>query len=393
MTEDTRHWSCYTTPPARSLEIFEDARPCCPVARSSEHDGFYMLLKYADVKNAMMDNQTFSSEPQVLRPMLPRKPIPALEMDPPRHGTWRALFSAAITAKTPREMEPFVRSDINAHIDAFIEKSACDIVAELAEPVPAETICRLVGIDDALVPAVRKAAIEMFAAQGDPEEFGRKQAAFAAVTVTEIHERRARPREDYLTRLANMEVEGRRLDDNDFVVLLAAFLGAGHHSTTSAMASLINEVFSRPAVRDLLRNEPGKIPLAVEETLRLRPPFFGFFRRATKPVSISCTEIPQGCDVYMGWAAANRDPTAFEAPTDFKMQRPQNRHLTFGYGIHSCPGSALARMELRVLLEELLRRTPDLKIQTDAPAYQFGGGDYSYLPALEVAFTAGVREA
>ena len=393
MTEDTRHWSCYTTPPARSLEIFEDARPRCPVAHSGEHDGFYMLLKYADVKNAMADNQTFSSEPQVLRPMLPRKPIPALEMDPPRHGTWRALFSAAITAKTPREMEPFVRSDINAHIDAFIEKGACDIVAELAEPVPAETICRLVGIDDALVPAVRKAAIEMFAAQGDPEEFGRKQAAFAAVSVTEIHERRARPREDYLTRLANTEVEGRRLDDNDFVVLLAAFLGAGHHSTTSAMASLINEVFSRPAVRDLLRNEPGKIPLAVEETLRLRPPFFGFFRRATKPVSISGTEIPQGCDVYMGWAAANRDPTAFEAPTEFNMQRPQNRHLTFGYGIHSCPGSALARMELRVLLEELLRRTPDLKVHTDAPVYQFGGGDYSYLPALAVTFTAGVREA
>jgi len=393
MTEDTRQWSCYTTPPARSLEIFEDARPRCPVAHSSEHDGFYMLLKYADVKNAMADNQTFSSQPQVLRPMLPRKPIPALEMDPPRHGTWRALFSAAITAKTPREMEPFVRSDINAHIDAFIEKGACDIVAELAEPVPAETICRLVGIDGALVPAVRKAAIEMFAAQGDPGEFARKQAAFAAVTVTEIHERRARPREDYLTRLANTEVEGRLLDDNDFVVLLAAFLGAGHHSTTSAMASLINEVFSRPAVRDLLRNEPGTIPLAVEETLRLRPPFFGFFRRATKPVSISGTEIPQGCDVYMGWAAANRDPAAFEAPTDFNMQRPQNRHLTFGYGIHSCPGSALARMELRILLEELLRRTPDLKVQTDAPLYQFGGGDYSFLPALAVTFTAGVREA
>src|SRR3984885_12376371 len=333
MTEDALRWSCYTTPPARSLEIFEEARARCPVARSSEHEGFYMLLQHADVKRAMGDHQTYSSEPQVLRPMLPRKAIPALEMDPPRHGTWRALFSGAMTAKTPREMEPFVRADINAHIDTFIERGACDIVAELAEPVPAETICRLVGIDDALVPAVRKTAIEMFAAQGDPEEFARKQAAFAAVTVTEVHERRSRQREDYLTRLANTEVEGRRLDDNDFVVLLASFLGAGHHSTTSAMASLINEVFSRPAVRDLLRNEPGKIPLAVEETLRLRPPFFGFFRRATRPVSISGTEIPQGCDVYMGCAAANRDPTAFEAPTEFNIQRPQNRHLTFGYGI------------------------------------------------------------
>ena len=79
-------------------------------------------------------------------------------------------------------------------------------------------------------------------------------------------------------------------------------------------------------------------------------------------------------------------------PADFKIQRPQNRHLTFGYGIHSCPGAALARMELRVLLEELLRRMPELKVQNDAPAYQFGGGDYSYLPAREVTFAAGKRE-
>ena len=289
-------------------------------------------------------------------------------------------------------MEPFVRSAVNSHIDDIIEKGACDIVSDLAEPVPAGTICRLVGIDDGLVPAVRRAAIEMFAAQGNPDEFGRKQAAFAAVTVTEIRDRRARPREDYLTRLAQVEVEGRRLDDNDFVVLVAAFLGAGHHSTTSAMASLINEVFSRPIVRDSLLSEPRNIPLAVEETLRLRPPFFGFFRRATKPVSISGTDIPNGCDVYMGWAAANRDPAAFEVPAEFKIQRSQNRHLTFGYGIHSCPGSALARMELRVLLEEVLRRTPDLKVETDPPVYQFGGGDYSYLPALGVTFAPGIRE-
>ena len=199
-----------------------------------------MLMNYSDVKSAMTDYRTFSSEPQVLRPMLPRKPIPALEMDPPRHSTWRAISSSAITAKTPETMEPLVRADMNLHIDTFIEKGVCDIVAELAEPVPAETICRLVGIDDALVPEVRKTALAMFAAQGDPEEFARKQAAFAEVTVPEVHDRRVRPRNDFLTHLATAEVEGRRLDDNDYVVLLAAFLGAGHHSTTSAMASLIN---------------------------------------------------------------------------------------------------------------------------------------------------------
>jgi cytochrome P450 len=351
-----------------------------------------MLLNYRDVRAAMIDHRTYSSEPQVLRPMLPRKPIPALDMDPPRHGAWRAIFSGAISAKTPEAMQPFVREDIDRHIDGFIERGHCDIVAELAEPVPAETICRIVGVDDALVPQVRKAALAMFAAQGDPEEFARRQADFGALTVGEVHARRAHPREDYLTHLSTVEVEGRPLDDADYVGLMAAFLGAGHHSTTSAMASLIYEVFSRPALRDSLRDEPARIIVAVEETLRLHPPFFGFFRRTTRPVQVAGTDIPARCDIYMGWAAANRDPTVFDQPVDFRLDRPHERHLTFGFGIHTCPGAALARMELRVLLEQLLTRLPDLRIEGGAPAYRFGGGDYSFLPQLHVAFAPRPRE-
>jgi cytochrome P450 len=151
--QETGPWSCYTTSPQRSLEIFEEARAQCPVAHSQEHNGFYLLLNDADVKRAMADHKTFSSVPQVLRP---------------------------------------------------------DLVHELAEPVPAETICRLVGIDDALVPKVRAAALAMFAAQGNPDEFGRRQAVFAALTLPEVHGRRTRPRDDYLTRLATFDIEGRR---------------------------------------------------------------------------------------------------------------------------------------------------------------------------------------
>jgi cytochrome P450 len=388
----TRHWSCYTTSPADSLEVFESARRECPVAHSREHGGFFLFLGYDDIKTAMSDHGTFSSQPQVLRPMLPRPPIPALEMDPPRHGTWRAVFNRAITPKTPRLMEPFVRADIGRHIDGFIERGFCDLVQELTEAVPAEAICRLVGVDAELVPIVRERAIAMFAAMGNPEEFGRKQADFAAVTVSEVHRRRTHPRDDFLTELASMEIEGRRLDDNDYVVLLAALLGAGHHSTTSAMSSLVLEVFSRPEIRDAMIADPSRIPVAVEEVLRLRPPFFGFFRRTTRATEVGGIVIPAGQDVYMGWAAGNRDPQAFEAPTDFRLNRTQNRHLTFGWGIHTCPGASLARMEMRVLLEELLRRTPDLRIVADSPEFLFGGGDYAYVARLPVAFTPGARE-
>lgn len=385
LSEHMRDWSCYTTQPAETLARIEAARSRCPVAHSDEHDGFYMLLDYADLRKSMADFRTFSSEPQVLRPMLPRKPIPALEMDPPRHSAWRAIFSSAVKPETPAAMAPFIRQDIRQHIERIRAMDQCDIVHELTEPVPAETICHLMGVDGANVPAIRDAAIAMFDAQGDPEEFGRRQAIFGELTVREVHARRAQPRDDFLTSLADVEVEGRRLDDNDYVVLLAAFLGAGHHSTTSAMTSLIREVFSRPDMVARLRAEPDLIDPVIEETLRLRPPFFGFYRRTTRDVEVAGVPIAAGNDVYMGWAAANRDPKQFDNPEVFDADRPACRHFSFGFGIHICPGAALARMELRVLLEELLETLPALRIVGDVPDYKFGGGDYATIPSLIVA--------
>lgn len=378
-------WSCYTATPAETLALFETARGC-PVAHSEAHDGFTMLLDYKSVRKAMADHRRFSSEPQVLRPMLPRKPVPALEMDPPRHSGWRAIFNAALPPGTAERMEDFIRTDIRRHLARIGPLGQCDIVAEVCEPVPAETVCHLMGVDDDKVPAIRKAAIAMFEAQGDPNLFGERQAAFGALTLPEVHARRAKPRDDYLTRLAEVEVEGRKLDDDDYVVLFAAFLGAGHHSTTSAMASLVWAVFSDPALRSRIDADRNLITRAVEEALRLYPPFFGFFRRATCPVEVNGVTLPAEGDVYMGWAAANRDPGEFDNPGRFDIDRPNLRHLSFGFGIHSCPGAALARMELKVLLGELLDNLPDLKIDGPAPVWEFGGGDYNAIHALSVTY-------
>jgi cytochrome P450 len=283
-------------------------------------------------------------------------------------------------------MEPQVRADVNRHIDAFIGRGSAELIADLAEPVPAEAVCHLVGVDEELVPTVRELAIQMFAAMGEPEEFGRRQAEFGKVTVGEVHKRQEEPRDDFLTYLANVEVEGRKLDDDDYVVLLAAFLGAGHHSTTSAMSSLVYEVFSSAEMRAKLTADPDAIPTAVEEALRLHPPFYGFFRRATEDTEVEGVAIPEGRDVYMGWAAANRDPAVFPEPSEFRLDRGRNRHMSFGFGVHACPGAPLARMELRVVIEELLRRIPDLKIEIDEPKYEFGGGDYAFMVELPISF-------
>jgi cytochrome P450 len=298
-----------------------------------------------------------------------------------------------VTPHVVSVLEPLIRNDVGRHIDGFIECGNADLVKELAEPIPAEAICRLVGVDDERVVEVRDRAIAMFAAQGDPQEFARRQAEFAEVAVGAVRQRQRDPRDDYLTYLSAVEVEGRTLGDDDFVAILTGFLGAGHHTTTSALSTLIYQVFSNDAVRDQVASDPARVvPIAVEEALRLCPPFFGFFRRATTSTAVGGVEIPEGSDVYLGWASANRDPQVFGDPDEFRLDRGRNRHLTFGSGIHTCPGAPLARLELRIVLEELLRRAPDLTVELSDPGYAFSGGDYVHMPTLPVRFTPGSRE-
>ncbi|WP_433709295.1 cytochrome P450 [Nocardia sp. CA-084685] len=393
LDEEIGGLSSHTTTPKRALELFDAARSRCPVAHSDEHGGFHILLEYDVVKRGTSDHKLFSSEPQVLRPILPRNSFAALEMDEPRHKEWRVLFDQAVTPHIVSVLEPLVRADINKRIDGFIERGTADLVEELAETIPADAICRLVGIEDELVPEVRNRAAAMLGAQGDPAEFNRRRAEFAEITLAQVHDRKTTPRDDYLTYLSNIEVEGRSLEDDDYVALFTGFLGAGHHTTTSAMSSLIHDVFSDNDIRARIAADPKRlIPIAVEESLRLRPPFFGFFRRATADTQLAGVDIREGSDVYLGWASANRDPAVFANPCEFRLDRGRNRHLTFGSGVHTCPGASLARMELRVLLEEVLRRLPDLSLEIAEADYEFSGGDYVHMGRLPVRFTPGTVE-
>ncbi|MBS1676267.1 MAG: cytochrome P450 [Actinobacteria bacterium] len=395
VVEGFSRYSCYTTEPDRAMELFEAARKGgCPVAHSDEFDGYFMLLGYDDVKKGMADTGLFSSTPQVLRPLVPKPPVPGLEMDPPQHKEWRQLFNTAVTPTSVGAMEPGVRADVDARIDNFIARGSADLVTELADTIPADTICRLVGVKDENVVEIREKAMAFMAAGADPDEFMRLLGEFAEVAIGEMHNREAEPQDDYLTYLTTIQVEGRDLGDDDYLGLVTSFLGAGHHSTTSAMSSLIYEVFRDPEVRDQLLADPETmIPVAIEEALRLHPPFYGFFRRATEDAEVAGVGIPEGSDVYMGWASANRDPEVFPEPTEFRLDRGRNRHLTFGFGVHTCPGAALARMELRVVVEQLLKRLPDLEIAVEEPKYVFqSGGDYAHIVTLPVTFEPRVGE-
>jgi len=153
------------------------------------------------------------------------------------------------------------------------------------------------------------------------------------------------------------------------------------------MASLFDEVLSRPDVRAELLADPSLVPRAIEETLRLRPPIFGFYRNVTTRVTVRETSIEAGESVFMAWAAANRDPEQFENPRTFDLHRKPNRHLSFGHGIHACLGAPVARAEMQIALRALLERLPDIEIDHQQRGdYVFAMGDGPFLTSLPARF-------
>lgn len=363
--------------PDEAFALYDDARRSCPVARSEQLGGFHLLTRYEDVKRATSEWQTFSNEPYVTRPIVEeRMRIVPLEFDPPQHDWWRRLFKQTLDARAASRVEDAVRADVNATIDAFAARGECDLIADFAVPVPLHTLCLFLGIDVEKGPEFRRLVSEMQASQEDPES------SVAAVTkvvewgTAEVVARRENPRDDVLSELGQLEVDGRRLEVMEIGILMVSLLVAGHDTTVSALSTLLRSVLSDDELRRRLVDDPSLIPAAVDENLRLHPPFVGLFRRVTGPVELSGVTLAEGDSVQVCWAAANRDGEVFQDPDSFRLDRGRgaNQPLTFGYGIHACPGQLLARTEMRIALAELLRRLPDIQlVDPDAARAAFVG--------------------
>jgi len=385
-------YSCYTTTPDRALELFEEARAAgCPVPHSNELGGFYLALDYDDVKKIHSDWETFSHYPTVVLPVVERPAFPPIEYDPPEHTVWRELIAKAFNAETGPRFEAGIREDINYLIDQFAGKGSVDLVAEFCEEVPLYALCRIIGFDVDKRATVRDMTLRLVAAFEDPEEGPKAFLEFAMFGANEVMARKENPKDDFLTDLANAELDGKPLGPLEIGQIMNSFLVAGHGTSVAVLGSLLHEVLSRPELVERLKQNPDLIPSAVEETLRLHTPFFGLYKRTTRDVELGGTQIPKGSYIQTCWAAANRDPKIYDNPDKFDIDRKfgrKNRHLTFGFGIHSCPGAPTARMELRIAVEELLRRLPDIElVDPSAAQYRFHGTETAAIGSLPATFT------
>jgi cytochrome P450 len=377
------HWA--DGPP---LELFRRMRGECPVHWTSEvtelpqAKGFWSVTRADDIHTVSRDWETYSSElggvvaiDEVFPIELARAMF--IGMDPPKHDRLKALFQAGFTPKRIAAHEEAIRKIVVGVLDRLEGRETCDLVTDVAQPAVSRVIGSFMGIpaeDDAAWADLMNMALAASDPDYSPEVDdieatiqGAIEQVFARCGAL-IAARRENPTDDLTSVLVHAEVVGERLEEHEIVMGFFLLVAAGNDSTKATYCSSMRALMENPDQRRLLLDDPALIPGAVEESLRMFPAFAHFRRTATKDTELGGCPIKAGDKVVMWYASSNRDESRYEDPDRFDVLR-NPEHQAFGAGgRHFCLGTALARLELKILLEETLARYPEMTLD-GRPAY------------------------
>ncbi|HEX2015864.1 MAG TPA: cytochrome P450 [Solirubrobacteraceae bacterium] len=373
---DRAHW--LDGPPH---ELFRRLRNECPVHWSEsipeypEETGHWSVTTAEDVHTVSRDWETYSSELRgmtaLTNAILPLELQRAMfiGMDPPKHDRLKALFQGGFTPKRIADHEPEIRAITTGVLERVQNRESCDLVTDVAQPVVSRVIGSFMGIppeDDEVWARLMNSTL----GAGDPDLTPEGAEIVMQRDVPEIFERccrlieqrRQTPTDDLTSVLVHAEIDGDRLEEHEIVMGFFLLVAAGNDSTKATYCSAMRALMENPRERDLLLEDPSLIPSAVEEALRMFPAFAHFARTATRDTELHGQPIRAGEKLVMWYPSSNRDETRYADPDRFDVRR-KPEHQAFGAGgRHFCLGTALARLELRVLLEETLARFPAMEI-------------------------------
>lgn len=375
MLLEREHW---TDGPPHAL--FKQLRRECPVhwtrgiTEFPQEGGFWSVTRADDIQTVSRDWRTYSSElggVTVVSSVVPLELLRAMfiGMDPPKHDRLKALFQAGFTPKRIAAHENAIREIVCKTLDRIADQDSCDLVGDVAQPVVSRVIGSFMGIpehDDAAWarlmnatlgasdPDLNPDGIEAIMQKEIPEIFERCRRMIA--------ERREHPSDDLTSVLVHAEVDGQKLEEHEIVMGFFLLVAAGNDSTKATYCSGMRALLEDPEQRALVLEDPSLIPGAVEEALRMFPAFAHFRRTATCDTELGGRQIKAGEKVVMWYASSNRDESRYEDADRFDVRR-NPEHQAFGAGgRHFCLGTALARLELRVLFEETLARFPRMQL-------------------------------
>ena len=355
--------------------------------RWSEKDGLWLITRYEDVEFCSKHQDIFTSA-QGVRPGNPAK-LGLIDEDEPRHGNLRGLINRGFTPRMVKKLSEVFRAITTQAIDKVAKAGECDFVEDIAVPLPLRLIAYMIGIREEDYDDFHQWSDSMIAADGNmdnPEIVARATQAFvsyAAYVTQIIEDRREKPKDDLVSILVGAKDDGQLmqfqdsgdhlgetanldLHNDELLKILVLLLVAGNETTRNALSGGIELLIDNPDQRQKLIDDPSLLNSAVEEMVRLVSPVNSFGRTATQDIELHDKQIKAGDCILLLYPSANRDAEQFEDPDSFKVDRaPQ--HLGFGMGSHFCMGANLARMEMRVAFEELLRRLPDMEYTEGGP--------------------------
>lgn len=381
-------------------ELFKRMRDAAPVHWNPLPDGTgcWALFRHADISTVSHDSETFSSAKggvfinpdqlvnlDVISNML-------LYMDPPTHTRYRKIVAKVFTPASVAKLEEGVRARVAKTIDNVIEAGKADFAADIAVPIPLHILMELMGAPEEDLPKFYdwteriEQGIRATESNTGAVVFG-EMAGYLAQQVMQQME--AAVEDSLVMRLRNAEVDGEKLNDLEIVMFFGLLTFAGNDTTRNTAAAGLRTLIEHPDALNELYDDPSLIPNAIEELLRWTSVVQWFARTATRDVELGGKQINAGDKVVMWYGSGSRDEAVFENADTFDIHRPKPDHMAFGGGRHFCLGASLARLELRVIFEEVLGRMKDLRLDGTP---ELVPSNWAYgLSSLPVAFTPGPR--
>lgn len=344
------------------------------------------VTSYELVQEVLTDSERFSSKGYELI-MGPVMGHTILEMDAPEHPRHRQLAARAFRTRILEKWRAdLIESSVQEMLDKVVPNGKADLVPDLTFPLPLKVISRILGLPDEDWAKFHQWSLELISVAVDYNRALAVSKTLADYFHRFIVERRKEPRDDLISQLVSAEVDGHTLSDEEIYSFLRLLLPAGAETTYRSSGNLLFGLLSNPDQLAAVRDDRSLIPQAIEEGLRWEPPLTFIQRMATCATTLGGVDVPEGAMVAVGLGAANRDPARYPDPDEFNIFRDARQHISFGHGPHLCLGMHLARLETRSMLEAVLDRMPNIRLDPAADDPHIHGLAFRSPTALPVLF-------
>ena len=360
--------------------------PAIDQAAFSETGAYYTACSYAAVAQVLLDGETFSSAGygKTMGLVMGHS---ILEMDEPEHHRYRSLLQQAFSQKAMDRWEHELVAPVVARcIDRFVDRGRADLVRELTFPFPLEVIAGMLGLPDDDLPRFHRLAVELISIAVNIERGIAASQQLRDYFAEILAERRTRPGDELISVLAQAELDGQRLTDEEIFAFLRLLLPAGAETTYRSSSNLLYGLLTNPDQLAALRDDRSLMRRAMEEGLRWEAPLIGIARTATRDVVVDGVQVPAGAVIGVGLGSANHDEKRWDDPERFDIFREPKQHMAFAYGNHTCLGMHLARMETRVVMDAVLDRLPNLRLDPEAEDVHVAGLTFRAPARLPVVF-------